>query len=172
MKITVNRERLEALFDELDDAALLAARPAAQAAAQVLYEEALRNVDRLGRVTGNLARSVYQVYSVNNSGEGRATYHVSWNTRKAPHGHLVEFGYQQRYAVNLGKDGKWYTVVRPEMRGKPRPGRRAPQSVKDAYYVKLEQPRQIPARSFIRAAAVKLPQALDAAEREFLRRIA
>src|SRR5205085_5719958 len=41
---------------------------------------------------GALKASIYQVFSKDNSGSGHATYHVSWNAKKAPHGHLVEFG--------------------------------------------------------------------------------
>lgn len=67
-------------------------RPSAQAGAQVLYDEVIRQVDRLGRKTGNLRRSIYQVYSKDNSNEKKTTYHVSWNARIAPHGHLLENG--------------------------------------------------------------------------------
>lgn len=76
-------------------------RPAAQAGAQVLYDEVLRRVPvskkprkRKGRIIqpGALRSSIYQVFSQDNSDEKRSTYHVSWNRRKAPHGHLVEFG--------------------------------------------------------------------------------
>lgn len=77
-------------------------RPAAQAGAQVLYEEVKLRAPiakrerktKKGRVIkpGALRDSIYQVYSVDNSTPERATYHVSWNYRKAPHGHLVEFG--------------------------------------------------------------------------------
>jgi hypothetical protein len=162
---------MDAVFDSLEDDVIAAARPAAQVAAQVLYDEVLRNVRRLGTVTGNLARSVYQVYSQDNSADGRAVYHISWNRRKAPHGGLVEFGHVQRYATYIGKDGNWYTAVRAEMRGKRAPSRTASQAVKDAYYVKLPVPKQVAAKSFLRSAAIKLPQARDAAEAELLRRL-
>lgn len=77
-------------------------RPASQAGAQVLYDEVLLRVPvstkvrklKSGRTIapGALKASIYQVFSEDNSESGRATYHVSWNYRKAPHGHLVEFG--------------------------------------------------------------------------------
>ena len=47
---------------------------------------------RLGRKTGNLSSSIYWAYSPERSTEGKKTYRISWNTKKAPHGHLVEFG--------------------------------------------------------------------------------
>lgn len=163
---------LRALMQQLGDDAEAAARPAAQAAAQVLYEEVKRNAQALRRYTGKLAESIYQAYSVSNSGDGVATYHVSWNARKAPHGWLVENGYLQRYAYYRDAQGNVRPQVRAGMEGKPRPKRRASAAEKAAYYVTLEQPRQVPARSFVRAAyATKAQEALDAAERVLLARI-
>jgi hypothetical protein len=78
-------------------------RPAAQAGAQVFYDEVLRRVPvaakphkRKGeRVIepGALKRSIYQAYSTDHSNDRQATYHISWNARKAPHGHLIENGH-------------------------------------------------------------------------------
>lgn len=88
-------------LDRLEEQAVNV-RPAAQAGAQVLYDEVLLRVPvstrvrttKSGRIIapGALKASIYQVFSEDNSGHGRATYHVSWNARKAPHGHLVENG--------------------------------------------------------------------------------
>lgn len=172
MTIDVDMAGLDSMLNELQGDVEESARPAAQAAAQVLYNEVKRNVASIGKQTGNLDSSIYQAYSQDNSAPGRATYHVSWNARKAPHGHLLENGFIQRYVTYVGTDGKWYTAVRPEMRGKPKPSRRAPQAVKDAYYVpRPGGPVQIPAKSFVRKAASMFPQALDAAEAELLKRI-
>lgn len=169
--IETNLSGLLAQVDLMEKAVHTAARPAAQAAAQVLYDEVGRNVAKIGKKTGNLARAIYQAYSANNSGDGFATYHVSWNARKAPHGGLVEFGHLQRYATYLGKDGKWHTAVRPSMRGKPAPKRRASQAAKDAYYVPLATPRQVAAKPFVRPAASKFDVAIEAAKAELYRRI-
>lgn len=147
-----------------------AARPAAQAAAQVLYLEARRNAMAI-RKSGNLASAVYQAFSEENSSPGKAVYHVSWNWRKAPHGYLIEFGHIQRYVSYIGSDGNWYTAIRPSMRDKPRPKRRASQAEKDAYYVTLKAPRQVAANPFMRRAAVKEREALEAAVAEILRAI-
>ena len=139
-------------MDQLADGAEAATRPAAQAGAQVFYDKVKANVTGLKRHTGNLARSIYQVYSRDNSGKAVAQYHISWNQKKAPHGHLVEFGHVQRYVTYIDKRGQWQTLVRPSMRGKPRPKRSAPQAVKDAYYVPLKGgPRIVGAKSFIRS---------------------
>lgn len=152
------------------DAIERAARPAAQAAAEVLYLEARRNAMAI-RKSGNLASSIYQAFSEENSEPGRAVYHVSWNWRKARHGYLIEFGHIQRYVSYVGSDGNWYTAIRPSMRDKPRPKRRASQEEKDAYYVTLPAPRQVPANPFMRRVAVKERAALEAAVDVILRAI-
>jgi hypothetical protein len=162
--LSVDLGGVEAMMEQLGDKADEAARPASQAAIQVLYVEVKRNVAAIPQKTGNLERSIYQVYSRNNSGQGKATYQCSWNTRKAPHGHLVEFGHIQRYVTYMGRDGKFYTAVRPNMRGKKKPSRKAPQSVKDAYYLSLPSPKQVAAKSFVRKATSKFSEAGAAGE--------
>ena len=146
-EITVNTTDIEQYLDALGDDAIKAARPAAQAAAQVLYQGVLANVARLGRNSGNLHSSIYQVYSRKNSNarQGNATYHISWNARKAPHGHLVENGYIQKYKVYMA-DGIWYT------------NKKAP----------LAQPRQVAAHPFVRPALALKDVALTAAEDVFI----
>jgi hypothetical protein len=169
--LRVDLSGLNAMLHEMGDAAEAAARPAAQAASQVLYDEVKRNAQGIRQKTGNLARSVYQVYSQANSGPGHATYHVSWNRRKAPHGGLVEFGHIQRYVSFVGSDGNWYTAIRAGMRGKPKPRRGASQAVKDAYYVTLPAPKQVAAKPFVRPAASKFSQAADAAATKLIEEI-
>lgn len=137
-------------LDELQAEAQAAVRPAAQAGAQVLYDEVKRNVARLKRKTGNLDRAIYQAFSPDNSAEGRVTYHVSWNRRKAPHGHLVEFGHLQRYEVSFDPNTKRFTTH------KDRP---------------LPAPKQIAAKPFVRPAMAKFPQALEAAKEELFKRL-
>ena len=41
---------------------------------------------------GTLRDSIYQAQSKDNSGNGKATYHVAWNHRKCPYGFMVEYG--------------------------------------------------------------------------------
>jgi len=145
-----------------------AVRPAAQAGAEVFYRAVLRNVEALGRKSGNLAGAIYQAYSADNSGPGKATYHVSWNAKRAPHGHLVEWGHIQRYAVHLGDDGKFYTLVRPSKRGTPKPRRGASQAEKDAYYVlRAGGPKQVAAQPFIRPAFYRQGEAFAAVRAKF-----
>lgn len=149
----------------MQERAEAAARPAAQAAAQVLYDAVKANVARIRKHTGNLDRSIYQAFSIDNSGPGRATYHISWNAKKAPHGHLVEYGHMQRYVYYRDEQGNIRPKIRPGMEGKPKPKQRASQAVKDAYYVPLPGgPRLVAARPFVRPALAKMGEAVDAAK--------
>ena len=155
-------------LDAKIDAAI---RPAAQAGAQVFYNEA---VMRAPSKSGTLKSAMYQKFVPEESADGvRATYKVSWRTGlgkgetglpTAPHAALIEYGWWQRYAVYTGSDGQWYTAVRPEMRSKPAPKRRASQAEKDAYYVPRKGgPVFHPPKSFIRSAyEAKQAAALEA----------
>lgn len=170
--IDFDTQDLQQYLDQLSSAADEAVRPAAQAAAEVLYKRVQRNVEALGRVTGNLASSIYQAYSPENSRDGqRAQYNISWNHRKAPHGHLVEYGYLQRYRYYQDNQGRIRPMVRPGMEGKKPPGRRASAEAKAAYYVTLPTPRQVPGKAFVRNAASAMPEAYMAAEDELIRRV-
>lgn len=171
-KIAFDASSLDTLLDALGDDAAAAIRPAAQAAAQVLYDRVKQNVAALGRSTGNLDASIYQAYSPENSRAGqREQYNVSWNHLKAPHGHLVEYGYVQRYRYYQDNQGRVRPMVRPGMDGRLPPTRRASQAERDAYYVPLPQPRQVPGRAFVRSAASALPSAQAAAEDVIVRRL-
>lgn len=154
---------IESLFADLGDAAEEAARPSAQAAAQVIYDTAKRNVAGLGRVTGSLEHSIYQAYSRDNSWAGVQTYHVSWNAKTAPHGGLVEYGHWQRYVVVNTKRGP-RNAIRSEKQGTPKPGRRASQAEKDAYFVlRPGGPVYVPGKAFMRRALGAAPLATQAA---------
>lgn len=86
-------------------------RPAAQAGAQIFYDEVLDRVPvglkghwfhgksfaKTGQKyyfdAGSLKAAIYQVYSKDQSAEGkRATYQIAWNHKKAPYGFMVEVG--------------------------------------------------------------------------------
>jgi HK97 gp10 family phage protein len=129
VSIKFDADKAFAALDNLSETATKAARPAAQAGAQVFYDEVNSNVARIKKKTGNLASSIYQVYSKDNSDEKRATYHISWNARKAPHGHLVEYGHIMTRKAYIGSDGNWYTSK-----------------------VLLASPKQVAAKPFIRPA--------------------
>lgn len=170
--IGVDLSGLDDMLGQLEDGAAEAVRPMAQAAAQVFYDRVKTNVRALGRVTGNLEESVYQAFSPEKSQDGKvAEYHVSWNHKKAPHGHLVEYGYLQRYRYYQDNQGVVRPMVRPGMEGRKRPGRRASQAEKDAYYVTLPAPIQVPGKAFVRSAEGSTAEAMKAAENELVRRL-
>jgi hypothetical protein len=147
--ITDMTASFDAWADDLEGAVEAAIRPAAQAGAEVLYSAVLRNVSRLGPVTGKLEASIYQAFVKKESGPTHAKYDISWNHRVAPHGHLLEDGFIQKYKVYVGKDGKWYT------------NKKAP----------LPTPVQRPARAFVRSAAAYIPQAEAAMQERFFEEI-
>lgn len=66
------------------------------AMAKPLYEEVLMNTSGArGHPyihTGNLHSAMRRVFVPERSTEEKKTYHVTWNHRIAPHGHLIEFG--------------------------------------------------------------------------------
>lgn len=148
---TFDVSALDAIVDGMKDDVAQALRPAAQAGAQLLYNEVRKNVGLIGRKTGNLQRSIYQVYSKDQSRQGQTeTYHISWNARKAPHGHLVEYGHVQRYTTILDhRTGKWITL-----KNKPLPA-----------------PKVVVARPFVRPAMAQFDRALQLAKDELFARL-
>lgn len=103
INISMDVSAINAQLDALAKSAKDATRPAAQAGAQVLYEEVLRRVpvsdqehSTKGKKhtfkPGNLRAAIYQAFVQDESGPGRATYRISWNKRKAFYGHFVEHG--------------------------------------------------------------------------------
>ena len=157
--------RMQSLLASLGDEAAQEVRPAAQAGAQVIYQEVKRNAERLGRKTGNLANSIYQAFSRDQSGPLTATYHVSWRTgrergedgrpvpgplARAPHGHLIEFGYMQRYKVFFDERRQRFVTLKDQP---------------------LPAPKQVPARPFVRPAASKFPEAMRVMEEHIMQRL-
>lgn len=161
ISLGIDLSKLNAYLDDLESEVGEAVRPAAQAAAQVFYNLAKQNVNAIGRKTGNLAGSIYQKYSPEQSVPGQvASYNVSWNVhsgkqiKRAPHGHLVEYGHIMRYktiiATSGPKKGQWVTI-----KSQPIP------------------PRQVGARPFMRPAYYQgLEAAVAAAEAVILERLA
>jgi hypothetical protein len=143
--LSIDVRAFESEMEQLAERADKAARPATQAGAQVLYERVKVNVASLGRKTGNLDSSIYQAYSADNSNESKAVYHISWNATKAPHGHLVEWGYIKRWQ-SIMINGKWVTL-------KNRP---------------LATPVQVPGKAFMRRAKDAFPMAEEAMRAKFL----
>lgn len=119
--VKTNLQEFNKLLDKFGENMSGYARPVAQAGAQVLYDRVRANVKDFvkphwfygendvygvgpnGEVAkrgpgvqkinpGNLRKAIYQSFSEDNSGKGYASYHVSYNYKKAPYAHMVEFG--------------------------------------------------------------------------------
>lgn len=90
-------EKVKALGEGAKDAL----RPAAQAGAQVFYDEMLQ---RVPVESGKLRRSIYQFYLERKSSDYQHVYVIGPNKTKAPHWHLVEFGH---WLYNRYADGLW-----------------------------------------------------------------
>jgi len=172
LTVTLDTSSLTRLLNSLGDDVDAALRPVAQVGAQIVYEQMRANVRKLKTKTGNLERSIYQVYSKDQSSQTRAVYHISWNAKKAPHGVNVEYGHWVRYEYYFGKDGKPHIKVRPEKIGTPPPRKSASRSEKDAYYVLRAVPFRTVARSFARNATSAFPRAFAAMESELINRLA
>ena len=166
--LEVDTTGIDRMFDMFVADIEAAVRPAAQAGAQVLYDEVKRNVGQLKSFTGNLQKSIYQKYSPELSVAGqKAVYNISWNKTKAPHGWLVERGHMQRYRYYQNSQGQVRPMVRPGMDMTKKPGKSASQAAKDAYYVPLEGgPKHIAAMAFVRRAADKRQLAYLAMEQK------
>lgn len=111
------------------------ARSMGVAGGQVLRDEAILlcpvGTAAGGSIRPGLLRSaIYLAYKTERSLGDQQVYAVSWNSDKAPHGHLVEFGHWQTNVTYKGDDGEWYSD----------PGR------------KLEVPKWVPAHPFLRPA--------------------
>lgn len=93
--------KLNAKLDSITKAAEDAARPAAQAGAEVFYNEVRQRVPQSAAPhksgkkiysPGTLRRAIYQAYADKESGQGKARYRISWNKSHAFYGRFVEFG--------------------------------------------------------------------------------
>jgi len=113
------------------------ARRMSVAGGRVLRDEAVLLAPIL---SGRLKNAIYVAHNKKISSEYQQVYSVSWNRIKAPHGHLVEFGYYQRY-LTVKINGNVYSI-----KSKP-----------------LATPIRIPGSAFLRRAFdAKLPEAKNA----------
>lgn len=80
--------------------------------------------------SGLLKSAIYLAYKDGKSTDSSVTYSVTWNAKKAPHGHLLEFGHWRYYTTYKGSDGEWHTD-----KSKPLPA-----------------PKWVPAHPFLRPA--------------------
>lgn len=101
ISVEFDLSKLTAKLDGLTKAAEDAARPAAQAGAEVFYNEVKQRVPvsaaphKSGKKTyspGTLRKAIYQAFADKESGDGKAVYRISWNKTHAFYGRFVEFG--------------------------------------------------------------------------------
>lgn len=90
-KINIDTSGLEKVFANLDqNVKEHLARSGALAGAKVIRDEAKA---RAPVKTGTLRDAMYVAYAERDSDSKQKTYTVSWNSKKAPHGHLIEKGF-------------------------------------------------------------------------------
>jgi len=87
-------------LENLKDIQTKVARSMAVAGGKIVRDEAKL---RAPVETGTLRGAIYLAYREGKSTDTTVVYAVTWNSRKAPHGHLQEFGH---WAVQGGKRGK------------------------------------------------------------------
>ena len=103
ISIAFDFSKIAAKLDNITAAAEKATRPAAQAGAQVFYEEVQQRVPMSAKThstkgkkqtftPGTLRKAIYQAFADKESGDGKASYRISWNKTHAFYGRFVEFG--------------------------------------------------------------------------------
>lgn len=112
-KATVDFSSALAGLENLAEAKISLARSMAVAGGKVIRDEAkmrapVSTPDGSNDVPGALRASIYLAHRDNESGEDRQVYQVSWNAKKAPHGHLIEFGHWQTHAAYQDAAGEWH----------------------------------------------------------------
>ena len=101
ISIAFDFSKIAAKLDIITKAAEQGVRPAAQAGAQVFYQEVRARVPisakphKSGKKTyspGSLQRAIYQAFMKEESGPGVSKYRISWNKQHAFYGRFLEFG--------------------------------------------------------------------------------
>ena len=103
ISIAFDFSKIAAKLDIITKAAKEGVRPAAQAGAQVFYEEVKQRVPVSAKAhstkgkkqtftPGTLRKAIYQAFADKESGDGKASYRISWNKSHAFYGRFVEFG--------------------------------------------------------------------------------
>lgn len=114
--VTTDLSAFVDLMDDVVKASHDAVIPAAEAGAKLIYQATLQATPHgakghwfsggkkggKGRWwfnAGNLRASIYHVLSQDNTGPGFATFHISWNYKKAPYAYMVHNGTSKAAAV-------------------------------------------------------------------------
>jgi len=114
--VTTDLSAFVDLMDDVVKASYDAVIPSAEAGAKIIYQATLQATPHgakghwftggrkggKGRYwfnAGNLRASIYHVLSQDNTGPGYATFHISWNYKKAPYAYMVHNGTSKAAAV-------------------------------------------------------------------------
>ena len=114
--VTTDLSAFVDLMDDVVKASYDAVIPSAEAGAKIIYQATLQATPQgakghwftggrkggKGRYwfnAGNLRASIYHVLSQDNTGPGYATFHISWNYKKAPYAYMVHNGTSKAAAV-------------------------------------------------------------------------
>ena len=103
ISIAFDFSKIAAKLDGITKAAEQGVRPAAQAGAEVFYQEVKQRVPVSAKAhstkgkkqtftPGTLRKAIYQAFADKESGDGKASYRISWNKSHAFYGRFVEFG--------------------------------------------------------------------------------
>ena len=109
-------------FDLLKEQREPIARAMGWAMATTVRDEAIKRAPELkpgdegwdSQRAGQLKEAMYAAFDGRRSvlNAGHYVYGVSWNARKAPHGHLVEFGHFMEYqSYEDAEHGLWFTPI-------------------------------------------------------------
>lgn len=126
--VTTDLSAFVDLMDDVVKASHDAVVPAAAAGSQLIYQATLQATPHgkkghwfsggkkggKGRYwfnAGNLRASIYQVLSQDNTGQGFATFHISWNFKKAPYAYMVHNGTSKAAAVPFVTIGRERSAV-------------------------------------------------------------
>ena len=138
------------------------ARSMGVAGGKVLRDEAKA---RAPVESGGLRDALYLAFKDGKSTEAKVIYSVTWNAKKAPHGHLIEFGHWRYNKIINGRPQK---SLRPGLTKGKGPQDHVPPGA-------LDQPVWVSAHPFLRPAytssAGRALQAMAARGRERLAEI-
>lgn len=90
------------------------ARSMGVAAGKVYRDEAIRRapIGDGSDMPGTLKEAIYLAYSDKRTTQQLVTYSISWNSKLAPHGHLIEFGHWRiNQLVPIGSGGLWVATT-------------------------------------------------------------
>lgn len=102
MKLSFDASDVLKNLGDLADPLYSVARTMGVAVGAAMRDEAKANVNS---ETGRLKDAIVVKYAAEDSSTKNVRYVVTWNRKKAPHGHLVEFGHWRTHEVVKLPDG-------------------------------------------------------------------